>query len=184
MKEIFEKISAHYIEGMMVHDQMMRYYDFLNLRGYKRYHEYQFYCDTKMYGKINKYFINHHSELIPEIEIKDPGVIPDAWYRYKREEVDTQTKRNAIENGMTRWVEWERDTKEMLESSIKELRDGGHVSDAMFLEKCLCKVDAEYKHAMRKMVALKSINYDIEAIISEQTRIHDKYKHKIQGWCE
>lgn len=182
MEEIYKVLSGHFIEGMMVHDQMARYYDFLGLRGYKRYHEHQFYCDAKTYGKINKYYINHHSKLIPDMKVDDPRVIPDTWYRYKREEVDVQTKRNAVESAITRWVDWEKETKELLESSIKDLHDMGHVADAMFLKKCLCNVDHEYKCAMRKMIELKSVNYDMGAIIAEQARIHDKYKAKIKEW--
>ena len=36
--EIFSKLSGHMIKGLMIHDQMSDYYDFLSLRGYKRCH--------------------------------------------------------------------------------------------------------------------------------------------------
>ena len=119
--EIFEKISAHYIKGMMLHDKLANYYDFLGMRGYKRYHEHQFYCDCKAFRKLNRYYINHYSRLIAETEFDEYNIIPNSWYRYKREEVDTATKKNAVETAMQKWIEWETETKKLLENSIKEL---------------------------------------------------------------
>ena len=39
IEEIFSELAAHAIEGMMVHDQMMSYYCFLNLKTYAKCHE-------------------------------------------------------------------------------------------------------------------------------------------------
>ena len=43
IEEIFGRISQHMIRGMMTHDQLASYYDFLGLRGYKRCHEYHYF---------------------------------------------------------------------------------------------------------------------------------------------
>jgi len=180
MEEIYKKISAHYIKGMMFHDQMTNYYDFLGLRGYKRCHEYNFYKDTIAYRKINRYYINHHGGLIPEMKVEDPGIIPESWYRYKREDVDVQTKRNAVESAITKYIDWEQETKTTLEASIKELCDNNMIADALFLNGFLREVDCELKKAMRKMIDLKSSNYDISNIVLEQDCIHDKYKKKMK----
>lgn len=180
MEDVFEKVSAHFIKGMMFHDSMANYYDFLNLRGYKRFHEYQFLCDTKNYRKLNRYYINHHSRLVSESEFDEPNVIPDSWYRYKREEVDTSTKKNAIETAMQKYVEWEKETKDLLEKSIKELYDAGAINDACFLKKMLKKVSKELKYAERKKIELSNINYDLDYIMQEQKCIHDKYMEKIK----
>lgn len=178
MEEVFEKLSAHFIKGMMFHDQMANYYDFLNLRGYKRCHEYQFYRDSIAYRKINRYYINHHSKLIPESEIDDPALIPDSWVRYKREEVDASTKRTAVETGIRKYVEWEKETKEALESSIKTLTDDGYIADACFLKEFLADVDKELKCVMRWMISLKDANYDISYIMGQQDCKHDYYMKK------
>ena len=175
MEEVFEKISAHYIKGMMIHDKLANGYDFLNLRGYKRFHEYQFICDTKNYRKINRYYINHHSRLVSEAKFDEPSVIPDSWYRYKREEVDLSTKRSAVETMMQKWIDWERETKSLLESSIKSLYDDGAIADACFLKRFLEKVNKELKYAERKKIELDNVNYNIDFIMQEQESIHDRY---------
>lgn len=39
-EEIFSKIANTYVNGIMFHTDMVQYFDFLNLHGYKRLHEY------------------------------------------------------------------------------------------------------------------------------------------------
>lgn len=180
MEEVFSKLSAHFIKGMMVHDQMARYYDFLGLKGYKRIHEYQFYEESKVFRRINRYFINHHSKLIPEMRVDDPALIPESWYNYKREDVDGQTKRNAVETGMRKWVEWEQTTKTEIESAIKMLYDNGFVADANWVKNILKKVCYELKKAERKLIELQSVSFDLILITEEQEKVHDKYKGKIK----
>ena len=65
IEEIYGRISKHMILGMMIHDQLANYYDFLGLKGYKRCHEYHFLSETCAYRGLNRYFINHHNKLIP-----------------------------------------------------------------------------------------------------------------------
>ena len=180
MEEIFSKLSAHFIKGMMVHDQMSRYYDFLGLKGYKRCHEHQFYEDAKIFRRINRYYINHHSKLVPEMRVEDPALIPESWYNYSRLDVDTQTKRNAVELGMRKWVEWEKTTKKELETSIKLLQDNGYIEDSIWVSNILSKVSYELKKAERKLIELQSVNFDVIYISEEQQHIHDKYKKSIK----
>ena len=48
VEEIFSKISQRMIGGLMFHEQMSNYYDFLNLRGYKKCHEYHYLEETNI----------------------------------------------------------------------------------------------------------------------------------------
>ena len=41
-EEIFTNLAEHQIKGMMVHEQLANYYDFLGLPGYRNCHEYHF----------------------------------------------------------------------------------------------------------------------------------------------
>ena len=180
MEEIFKALASHYIKGMMVHDKLATYYDFLCLRGYKRCHEYQFYKDTLAYRSIQRYYINIYGRLIPDERIDEPMIIPDSWYRYIREDVDGNTKKNAVETGMKKWVEWEQETKSKLEDAVTTLHKNGNVSDALFVNKLLKDVCHELKCAERCIINLASSNYDMVHIIEEQTAIHDYYKAKMK----
>ena len=175
----FKILASHFIKGMMVHDQMASYYDFLGLRGYKRMHEYQFYKDSKIYRSIQRYCINVYGTFVPEERVEDPQLIPEGWRNYKKDQVDANTKKNAVESGIKKWISWETDTKIKLQDSIKRMIDSGNIADTLFVNKILKDVTHELKCAERKLVDLISTNYDMSYIVEEQTEIHDHYKEKM-----
>lgn len=180
VSEIYTKLSTHMIKGIMIHDQMANYYDFLGLEGYKRCHEYHMFKEMCNYRSLNRYFINHHNMLIPEEQFENPDVIPESWYKYERQDVDASTKKNAVMSGLDKWVDWERDTKELYEDMYKELCEIGEVASAMKVKEFIEDVDYELKKAERYQLNKKATGYDMVSIIEEQTRKHNKYKKKME----
>ena len=176
VEEIFAKMKNHMLEGMVFHDQMARYYDFLNLKGYKRCHEYHYFEETLGYRKLCRYFMNHYHMFIPYDDMDDPKAIPDSWYRYTRQEVDASTKRTAVKSGIEKWVAWEKKTKRLYQDMYKELMNIGEVAAAEFIGCYVCDVDCELKHAERKHLDLESINYDLPTVVIEQHDVHEKYR--------
>ena len=180
VEEIYSELAAHMIKGMMFHEQLANYYDFLGLKGYKRCHEYHFMAETCGYRKLNRYFINHHNKLIPEKEVEDPEVIPDSWYKYDRQDVDASTKKNAVKNGLTRWVEWEKETKHLYEQSYRELMELNEVASACFIKCYIEDVDCELKRAERYQLNKMATGYDLIDIVMEQHEKHERYKDKVK----
>ena len=62
--EVFSKIDARMKTGMILHDQLANYYDFMGLMGFKRMHEYHFLRESASMRGLNRYVINHHNLLI------------------------------------------------------------------------------------------------------------------------
>lgn len=176
VSEIFSALSAHFIKGLMIHDQLADYYDFLSLRGYKRCHEYHFKKESCSYRKLHRYYLNHYHKLIEEQRVDNPNVIPENWYKYLRTDVDPQTKKNAVKTGIAKWVEWERSTKSKLQEVYTDLYEQGEIATAMFIKEFIEDVDCELKYAERKYIDLMSVDYDLSFILEEQKRLHDKYK--------
>lgn len=179
-EEIYSELSAHFIKGMMAHDQFSDMYDFLSLRGYKRFHEYQFKKDSCAYKKIHRFYINHYNRLIIEKEVSDPALIPASWYRYIRQEVDASTKKSAVKTAIEKWIDWEKDTKTKLTTAYKGLIDADDVCGAEMVKELLYDVSHELKMAERKKLDLEAMDYSLAYIIGEQTHIHDKYKRKMK----
>lgn len=182
VNEIFTHLTSHMVEGMMYHEQMANYYDFLNLKGYKRCHEYHYLMETLNHRKIQRYYINHYQKLIEDGEIRNPNGIPSNWYRHVRQDVDGTTKKNSVKAGIESWVSWEKHTKDLYSELYIELVNLGEISSASELECLICDVDEELKYASRKHLDLMSVDYNISDIILEQDRIHDKYKTKIHDF--
>jgi len=179
--EIYSQLSIHMIQGIMFHDQMANYYDFLGLKGYKRCHEYHMFKEMTSYRALNRYFINHHNILIPEEAFDNPEIIPESWFNYSRQDVDASTKKSAVKAGLDKWVSWERETKHLYEKMYKELCEIGEVASAMQVKEFICDVDAELKKAERYKLNKEATGYDLVSIIEEQPRKHHKYQKKLES---
>lgn len=78
VEEIFSDLTAHMVKGLMVHDQMMHYYLFLDLKGYAKCHEYHYYCENKNYDKTIWHYSKYHKKLIKSQKINNPDLIPQS----------------------------------------------------------------------------------------------------------
>ena len=178
VEEIFNTLASHMIEGIMYHDEMTQAYYFLCLRGYAQQQEHQFLEESYEYKHLSRYYAKHYHKLL-EIENKDrPKLIPETWYKYTTMAVDAGTKRNAVKDLMTKWVEWERKTKKLYEKMRFELYTIGEAAAASFIDKYIDDVSKELRHAERQLVMLETINYDIVQITDWQEDLYNKYKKK------
>ena len=115
IEEIFNKMASHMIEGIMYHDEFAKAYDFLSLYGFAACHDYHHFSEEACYRALSTYYATHYFKLIKLNEIPQPKVIPDGWFNYKTQDVDTGTKRSAVKELMTKWINWEIKTKKLYE---------------------------------------------------------------------
>ena len=95
-----------------------------------------------------------------------------------RQDVDANTKRNAVRSGLEKWIAWEKETKELYERMYKELIEIGEVASACKIKRFLKNVDKELKKAQRYQLNKMAVDYDMVTIIGEQEKMHDDYKNK------
>lgn len=176
--EIFSKLNEHQLTGMMFHEEMADYFDFLNLMGFKRMHEYHFLLETCEMRGVHRYYLNHFNRLIPDAQLTNPSVIPTSWYNYERCDVDASTKKKAIRDSFSKWRDWEESTKELYEQSYKDLCDIREVAAAMKVKELICGVDCELKGVDRMYIKLESIDYDLPTIYIEQDDLHSHYERE------
>ena len=183
VSEIFSSLAEHLIKGMMTHEQFANYYKFLGLSGYAKCHEYHFMKETCAYRKLQRYYICHYNKLIPETEFSNPSVIPESWYGYTRQDVDSSTKKSGVKNGLIAWVEWEEETKKLYEQMYKELMELGEVASAQFLSEYVADVSCELMKAQGYLLNKSATGFDIGDIMSEQKHKHEKYKKCLTDMC-
>ena len=179
--EIFSKILTHEIKGLMVHEELANFYDFLNLHGYKRCHEYHYLEECCVMRSVERYYLNHFNKLIKKERIEEPEIIPSSWYNYGRWDVDVSTRQSALKTGITEWVDWEKETKELYEKMYKELCDIDEIAAACKIKELICDVDCELKYAEREALKLKAIDYDLNSVYLCQDEMHKKYKKKTES---
>ena len=178
--EIFTKLASHMIEGMMIHDELSNGYDFLGLYGFAKCHVYHHLAETKGYECLMHYYSVHYHKLLIIDKIPQPEIIPQAWYKHTTMDVDTNTKRQAVQIMMKKWVDWERDTKQLYQTMHQELCSLGEVAAADKLKCYICDVDNELIHAEKKLIKLETIDYNINTIINWQQPMYRKFKKELK----
>lgn len=178
--EIFTKLAAHMVEGMMIHDTLSKGYDFLGLYGFSKCHEYHHIEETKGYECLLHYYSTRYHKLLEIKNIPEPEIIPANWYKYTTMAVDVATKRQAVKTMTEKWVEWERNTKKLYQDMYKELFELGEIAAANKINCFICDVDEELKHAEKKLIKLETLGYDIGTIVNWQQPMYKKYKKKLK----
>ena len=158
--DVFAKLAGHMIKGLMVHDQLANYYDFLGLDGFRREHRKHYDEESACYHELCHYYTRHYNMLVASEKVEDPKIIPQTWYKYLRTDVDVNTRRNGVENGFRQWRDWEATTLHTYEQFYKELFNLGEVAACHYLEKLIEDVNSELEYIDEMILKLKATDYD------------------------
>ena len=168
VEEIFATLSTHMKKGLVIHDQLASAYGFLHLCGYQSYHESQYRDEMHEYRTLCDYYIDRYNKLIEDDQFDYPTIIPQTWYRYTRQDVDSGTKQKSIRDLMQTWIDWERETQTLLQTSYKNLQEIGEIAAADFLTTYIIDNAEELRYAEGILLDLEAHKYDMSLIISEQ----------------
>ena len=183
VEEISSLVAQRLLQGSMNHQSFAKYYSFLGLEGYKLFHEYQYYDQSCTYLKFTFYFLEHYDRLIPKFSTETLStfpIIPDNWYSYSRQDMDTNTRRNAVKNGLEKYVHWEKETKKIFEDMYIQYMNITQISLALKLKDYIENVDKEIKKAELCLLQISSTDYDMPTVISQQDKLKKKYGKKLE----
>ena len=167
-QDVYSKISDMLLEGVMFHDQMADCFRFLGLDGFACEHEEQAIKEAAARREMVRYFIENHNQLLQDASPHNPGIIPDTWRKYARQQIDTATKRRAVRDTYERWFKREKEVKEILETFYKELIEEAEIAAATKIQDIICAVESELCRIVKKQLILQSTDYDIGCINSMQ----------------
>lgn len=179
-EEIFNELLLHMTYGVKLHDQFATIYDFLNLKGYKKCHEYHCFEEHYNCRKLKNFYMKNYNKILLEEDNKFDSIIPQSWHKYTKSEVDSSTKRSSIKDMMKKWVDWEQETKILLSKSYKELYDLGEICAASMIQYFLNDVFEELAAAQEQHIDLESHGYDLSVIIPEQELLYKKFRKKLK----
>lgn len=185
VEDICRLIAQRLLQGTMYHEQFANYYNFLGLLGYKTYHEFQFYEQNNNYKEFLTYFINHYDKLIPNAFSSDSSltsfsIIPTNWYEYKRDDMDNNTRRNAVKSGLEKYVRWETQTKKFFEDMYNQSTQIGEVALGLKVKCFIENVDKEIEKAQKEYLEIKATDYDLPTIVTKQHYYCQKYDKKLK----
>lgn len=169
------KMASHMVKGLMIHDQISQVFCYLGLYGYEKIHLHQYEDESKSYKDIARYYILRKGRPVTIGRIEDPGIISQSWFSSLRSELRPSTRKQIISDCFERWVKWEEDTKCLYQELYTEALKSGEVSDAAEILTYVVDVDKELVKAKDILLRLSSIDYDLVAILDEQTSVYDHY---------
>lgn len=182
IEEICKLVAQRLLQGCMNHQQFINYYDFLGLDGFKMCHQYHFLEEIISYREFISYYIEHENKLIPDYSpgsLTSFSIIPNNWFDYNRGDVDINTRRNAVKNGVQKYLRWENQTEKFLEDMYSQAVQQGFIAISLQIKKHICTVQEEIKKANRMWLELKATDYDLPTIVSRQKHLSKKYKKKL-----
>ncbi|MEG0282945.1 MAG: hypothetical protein RR662_07200 [Clostridia bacterium] len=179
--EIFKKINNQQISGIMFHNQMIKYYDFLGFRCFKRMHEYYYFKENASNDTINRYVINHLNKIIINADINYYFKIPENWENVNRLSVQNENRKSYLKQGIEKMHEFEIKSKEVYQNAYKELCNLGEVASAKKVMQLVEYVDMELKEVERLYLKLQKIDFDLKVIETFDNEMHDCYKEKTKN---
>lgn len=180
-EEIFAEINTRMTGALMFHSQMIDYFAFLGLDGYKQIHERQYTDESWERMEIKQYFIQRHGQILYDSFSGTVEAIPEAWGNAKSMSVGKGTKQKAVEDGFLMYHEWEDKTKEIYEHYAHALRADGHIIDALEVERLAASVADELDMIDRIMLDLVSTGYDMTYIVENQKDLCKGRKEEKHG---
>ena len=170
-EEVFYALTGHMLEGLMIHEQFIDYYDFLALPNYRKCHKKHYYAEDEAYRHINHYYIKTYNKLLPVHKFDQPEVIPSSWRQYTRQDVDMKTKQTAVKQGLEQWLSWEKDTLVFYQQLYQDLIMNNNVADAEEIKKLILDVQGEIHDITQYQLNKIATNYDMVYITEEQDKI-------------
>lgn len=180
--EVFETVSRHQIEGMMLHDQLADAFEYLALPGFAMMHEYRFADESKAMRAVHSYYITHHHAMIPDSHPAAEDLIK-CWRGADWQQAMSM-RRKSVHELFQKWVEWERATKILYQQIVTELLNHGEAAAAHELMELVEDVDAELAYAENLHMRLDSIAYDMPTVEQMQAELESEYRNKLRDLWE
>lgn len=171
IKEIMKKVYDHQMDGIIFHFQMIDMYDFLHLKGFKKWQECMVKEEMEATADTQHHFIKrHHVLLTPYQKVYENNIIPMSWYEQSsmdvsKEDIIKETKRSLHE-----YLKWEKETLEMLMHVSKELIEHEAYNEYMDIREMSDHVAGEIHYIECLMIELESVGYDAVYIQKLQNR--------------
>ena len=178
--EIFSALLSQQKKAVSFHEQLCVVFNFLNLHGFKRWHEYQNVTESETMRKIYRHYIKHHDRLIKPLPLEGMDEIPNDWYNAERSEVTSAIVAQYTKRGLQAHIQWETDSLENLQAFAKRLLALGEIDDYSFVARMICDVSKELEKVKRVYYKISATGFDVVFIEEMQDEIHDKYKERLQ----
>lgn len=176
VRNIFNDVSDTILKGMMVHEQLMNAYLFMELEGYAKCHDYHYICETKNRIKVSKYLLDHYGYLIEQGRIEPPELIPPKWYAAHKSELEPSSRILSVMDLANSWIRWEETAFDSFNKAYKDLFNECEFVAAKFIRGFAVDTAEELTWARSEQLKLQAVHYDMVYIMDQQPVLKKKFK--------
>lgn len=171
VKHIMEDIFNHKMNGVIFHGDMATAFDFLGLKGFRKWQEHQ--CDEEVEetNELQHHFIKHHKMLFePYKGHYESEVIPADWIGVSAMNISASDIEKHTKRLLKLYHNWEKETIEVLKEQLKKLIELEAYSEYIEV-RMLCEEVYKEMHFVEDFcMELESVNYDCKYIMKVQER--------------
>lgn len=180
-EEVYAAINSRQLTALMFHSEMADLFGFLNLKGFQDMHEHQYLAESACYRALRNFYMTQYGKVLQEDDPEIIEVFPEDWYNYKRSDVTPEIRRQAVQVALEQYLEWEEDTKECYEHYASLLMSWGKNMDYSKVNKMIQEVSEEIKRIERMHADLKSVQFNLDHIMTTQAKLSRKYDNCYLG---
>ena len=161
VKQVLQDVYNHQMDGIVYHSSLVDMYDFLHLKGMRKWQKNQLKHEMKCAQKIQHHFIKHHHMLLkPYVTEKPKSAIPDSWYSVDSMDLSASDIIKEAKKSLGYLIEWEEGTCEFLRKQAMILMEHDAFDEYLLVKEMMSHVAAEKHYIESLMMELESVNYD------------------------
>lgn len=178
--DLYAEVVKRMNTALLFHSSLSDYFNFLGLHGFKRIHEYQYFCESIEKRKLQRKVLDVHNKIVPMVGHEKPEVIPVDWYKHTRMDIDDNVIAKYVRQAMKTYKEWEEESKCIYECIACIFLNRGELIDYEIMMCYAEDVQEELKKIYRLCEELNGVGYDTLYIMEIQKCIHNEYKCKMK----
>lgn len=179
--ELLQIVIKRKLLGVMIHDDMQNYFDFLDTHGFKREQEIRTFDEMAEFKGLCRYLINNHDKM-PDKDVESIDIAPLDIKKYtSRMSVPVDMKKQMLKKLFETWLEWEKETSELFEEITTLLAKTNHNVDAVKVRELLKGSRNEIKYVERRLIEYNNVEWDLHHIYCIQDEIHEKMKDETRS---
>jgi hypothetical protein len=171
IKNIMKEVYDHLMNGVLFHADMVDLFDFLHLKGFKKWQKNILEEELDNVTDMQHHFIKrHHMMLPPYQQHYESGLIPAAWYGQTAMDISKEDIMREVKRVLHDYLAWERKTQMFLREKTKELIHLEAFAEYMDLRELEEDVAGEIAMLEQFIIEMESVGYDCVYIQRVQER--------------
>ena len=164
--DIWNKICAHQVTGLMYHFQFADMFYFLGLENLGKSQECRYRKESETLRKNHCFVLKHHGKILMQKHAEGVDIIPSSWSKYTASDVDKSTRKSQVTAIFDSWFNWELQTKELYTDMYNKAKEQLAIVDACRIRELLLAVEDEIVHIRSCVQTLNMHDYSTEAMLS------------------